>query len=112
VVKAVDLHGLTKFSQEKGVLDTMEKRRHVKKNVLQTRNFNIVLVCLESGQEIPTRPELYDACFYVVEGNGTFTVGNEKVKLSRGNIVFAPANVPRGIKSTERLVVLGIQEAH
>ena len=108
----MDLHELTEFSQEKGVLDTMEKRRHVKKNVLQTRNFNIVLVCLESGQEIPARPELYDVCFYVVEGNGTFTVGSEKVELSRGNIIFAPADVPRGIKSAERLVVLGIQEAH
>jgi len=112
VVNVVDVYGLKEFSQEKGLLDTMGKRRRVKKDLLQTKNFNIVLVCLESGQEIPIRPEPYDVCFYVIEGKGVFTIDEEQKELTKGNMIFAPANVARGIKSTERLRILGIQEAH
>ena len=97
-----DLTGLTEFS----------KTQRVKKDVFKTKWSNIVLVCLETGQEIPSRPEPYDVCFYVIDGNGTIAVGNEKVDVVRGNIVFAPANVARGIKSKERLTLLGIQEPH
>ncbi|MGB9854070.1 MAG: cupin domain-containing protein [Candidatus Bathyarchaeales archaeon] len=108
----INLNKLVEFSEDKGLLDTMEKRKRVKRDLLKTRHYNVVLICLESGQEIPPRPEPYDVCFYIVEGSGTFTVDSEKADLSHGEIVFAPANVPRGIKSKERLVVMGIQEPH
>ena len=97
-----DLTKLTEFS----------KTQRVKKDICKTKMFNIVLVCLETGQEIPSRPEPYDVCFYVIEGQGIFTVGDEQTNLKSGSLVFAPANVARGIKSTKRLSILGIQEAH
>jgi len=102
VAKMVDLHSLIEFSEKKGALTTMEDRQRVKKNVLETRNFNVVSICLDSDQEIPSRPEPYDVCFYIIDGNGTFTVGNEKFDLTKGNMIFAPANTARGIKSKER----------
>lgn len=93
-------------------LAEFSKNQRVKKDIFKTKWFNVVLVCLETGQEIPSRPEPYDVCFYVIDGKGTFTVGDERVDLSRGNMVLAPANVARGIKSKERLTLLGIQEPH
>ena len=90
----------------------MESRRQVRKDLLETSNFNIVLICLETGQEIPSHPEPYAVCFYVVGGKGTFTVGIERVELNRGSLIFAPANETRGIKSIERLTLLGIQDPH
>jgi len=108
----IDLRKHVEYSHDKGLLDAMEKRRRVKKDLLKTKNYNIVLVCLDAEQEIPSRPEPYDVCFYVVKGFGTFTVGNEKADLSSGQMVFAPANMARGMKSKERMVVLGIQEPH
>ena len=100
----LDVWDLTKLLE-------FSKIQRVKKDICKTKWFNIVLVCLESGQEIPSRPEPYDVCFYVIDGSGTFTIGNDQVDLSRGNIIFAPANASRGIKSKERLTILGIQEA-
>jgi len=97
-----DLTKLTEFS----------KTQRVKKDIHKTKWFNIVLVCLETGQEIPSHPEPYAVCFYVVDGKGTFTVGAEQVELSRGSLIFSPANEARGIKSIERLTLLGIQDAH
>ncbi|MGC8939295.1 MAG: cupin domain-containing protein [Candidatus Bathyarchaeia archaeon] len=111
-MKITKLSGLVEFSQKKGLLDTMEERKRVKKDLLKTKNYNLVLICLNDGQEIPSRPEPYEVCFYVIDGSGEFTVGKEKANLSRGEMLFAPANVPRGIRSKERLVLLGIQEPH
>jgi quercetin dioxygenase-like cupin family protein len=107
-----NLNKIAEYSQDKGVLDTMEKRKRVKRDLFKTKNYNLVLISLNTGQEIPVRPEPYDVCFYVVDGAGTFTVGEEQAELSRGEMVFAPANVPRGIKSKEPMVLLGIQEPH
>jgi len=97
-----DLTKLAKFSNT----------QRVKKDLCKTKMFNIVLVCLETGQEIPPRPEPYDVCFYVIEGQGTFTIGDKQTDLKGGSMIFAPTNVARGIKSTKRLSILGIQEAH
>lgn len=88
------------------------KTERVKKDIYSTKMFNLVLVCLETGQEIPPRPEPYDVCFYVIEGEGVFTVGDEQANLRDNQMTFAPANVSRGIKSIKRLSILGIQEAH
>jgi quercetin dioxygenase-like cupin family protein len=112
MAKVLDLNKLVEFSQKQGLLNTMEDRRRVKKDILKTRSFNLVLICLEAGQEIPSRPEPYDVCFYVVDGKGAFTVGDEQAELTRGGMIFAPANEARGIRSLERLTILGIQEPH
>ena len=101
----MDVWDLTKLAEFSNV-------QRVKKDLFKTKMFNIVLVCLETGQEIPPRPEPYDVCFCVIDGQGIFTVGEEQTNLKSGSMVFAPANVARGIKSTKRLSVLGIQEAH
>ena len=97
-----DLTKLTEFS----------KTKRIKNDLYKTKWFNVVLVCLEKGLEIPSRPEPYDVCFYIIDGKGTFTVGDEQADLSQGNMIFAPAGVARGIKSKERLTILGIQEPH
>jgi quercetin dioxygenase-like cupin family protein len=101
----LDVWDLTKLAE-------FSKTDRVKKDICKTRMFNIVLVCLEAGQEIPPRPEPYDVCFYVIEGEGTFTIGDRREDLNAGSMALAPANVARGIKSTQRLTILGIQEAH
>jgi len=107
-----DLRKHVEYSHDKGLLDAMEKRRRVKKDLLKAKNHNTVLVCMDTGQEIPSRPEPYDVRFYVVEGHGAFKVSDEEADLSSGQMVFAPSNMPRDIKSKERMVVLGIQEPH
>ena len=84
----------------------------VKKDLLKTGNFNVALICLETGQEIPSHPEPYGVCFYVINGKGTFTVGSEQFELASGEMIYAQANEARGIQSKERLTLLGIQDAH
>ena len=80
------------------------------KRLLDAGSFNLALVCLDAGQEIPPHPEAYDAVFYVVEGGGVFTVGAEEHTLEAGSMIFSPKEKLRGIRSIGKLSVLGIRE--
>ena len=83
----------------------------VKKDVFKGKHFNIVVVCLDSGHEIPPHDEPYDVFFYVISGKGIFTAGKKQWQSGPGSMFFAPAGT-RGIKCFERLTILGIQEPH
>ena len=88
----MNLKRLAQSSWGRGLSGTVEERKSVREELLETCCFNLVLVRLDVGQGIPPHPEPCDVCFHVVEGSGTFTVGGEKADLSAGEMVFAPAN--------------------
>jgi quercetin dioxygenase-like cupin family protein len=79
------------------------------KRLLDVGSFNLALVCLDVGQEIPPHPEAYDVVFYVIEGRGVFTVGIEQHTLEAGSMIFSTKEKLRGIRSIEKLSVLGIR---
>ncbi|MBS7619167.1 cupin domain-containing protein [Candidatus Bathyarchaeota archaeon] len=62
------------------------------------------------GQEIPSHPENYDAVFFVLKGEGVFTIGEEKLTLKEGSMIFSSKEKVRGIRSLKRLSILGIRE--
>jgi quercetin dioxygenase-like cupin family protein len=82
-----------------------------KSDIFKGKHFNIVLICLDDGYEIPPHHEPYDVFFYVVSGRGVFTVDEKQWDAEPGSMIFSPAGV-RGIKCLSRLTVLGIQEPH
>ena len=84
--------------------------QRIKKTIYKGDSFNLALICLNKGQEIPVHAEPYDVFFFVIDGRGVFTVGEEKIGMEKGSMIFSPAGL-RGIKCEENLVILGIQEA-
>ena len=65
--------------------------------------------CLLPGQYQKVHAhENSDKVYYVLEGAGRFTVGDEEKDLSRGHAVLAPAGVPHGVRNTfaENLILL------
>jgi len=112
LAKVFNLNTLTEFSRKQGLLNISENLEAVKKDLLRTGSFNVALICLEAGQEIPSHPEPYGVCFYVINGKGVFTVGSEQFELASGEMIFAQANEARGILSKERLTLLGVQDHH
>jgi len=82
-----------------------------KSDVFKGKHFNIVVICLDDGYEIPPHHEPYDVFFYVISGRGVFTAGANRWDAEPGSMIFAPAGV-RGIKCVSRLTLLGIQEPH
>ena len=112
MTKVFNLKELSSFSNKKGKLTIPNDLADIKNDLLETKNFTIATVCLDSEQEIPLHPEPYGACFYVIHGKGIFTVGEEQFELSEGQMIFAPANETRAIKCVERLMMIGIHDPH
>jgi len=101
-MKHIDLTELLEFSH----------LSHIKKDIIKTAGFNAVLICLETGQEISPHPEPYYVLFHVLEGEGMITAGAELYHVKPGHMVYVESNDIRGIKCTNRMSVIGIQQPH
>lgn len=82
----------------------------MKKNgVFETERFFCDTYCFEPGQEQKPHTHAHeDKVYYVLEGRGAFTVGDEERELGAGEIALAPAGQNHGVanRSQQRLVTL------
>jgi mannose-6-phosphate isomerase-like protein (cupin superfamily) len=84
-----------------------DKMRKV--NLFETRNFFCDVYCLEPGQEQKVHAHRdEDKLYFVLEGAGSFVVGEETRELGKNQIVFAPAGSQHGVRNTSdaRLTLL------
>ncbi|MDY6765283.1 MAG: cupin domain-containing protein, partial [Halobacteria archaeon] len=80
-----------------------------KVNLFQTDRMFCDVYCFEPGQE--QEPHTHagsDKIYYVLEGEGTFSIGDEVKTLGEGNAVVAKPGEEHGVKneSDERLRTL------
>lgn len=85
-------------------LDKMKKN-----NLFQTNRFFCDVYCFEPGQE--QKGHVHgdqDKVYLVLEGQGTFQVGQEIAILDAGQGTMAPAGMEHGVKNhtSGRLIVL------
>ena len=59
--------------------------------------------CLEPGQEQRVHAhDGSDKIYYVLEGSGVFTLGEDSSEQSAGDIVHAPAGIDHGVRGLAR----------
>jgi quercetin dioxygenase-like cupin family protein len=69
----------------------------------------IALMCLEPGQELTPHKAPLRLLMYVVEGRGTFTVGDEQIEADEKTCVLCDPMTPHGFKAKDsRLVVMAV----
>jgi|GEM_PF-2613457 quercetin dioxygenase-like cupin family protein len=56
----------------------------VKKDLMRSGQTDLVLVCFESGQEIPPHREPYAVQFLVLSGEGTIVSGDDEYQVETG----------------------------
>ena len=98
-MKTIKLSDYQIFSSEK-----MKKN-----NVFQTPRFFCDVYCFEPGQEQKGHVHgEQDKVYLVLEGQGTFQVGNDRQVLGPGEGTMAPAGEPHGVlnHTSQRLKVL------
>jgi len=82
----------------------------VKKDLMKTAGSNIVLICLETGQEILPHPEPYAVVFVVLQGEGVITSGAVEYPVKPQHLVSVKKDENRGIRCNKRMVILGIRD--
>jgi quercetin dioxygenase-like cupin family protein len=69
----------------------------------------IALMCLEPGQELSPHKAPLRLLMYVVEGRGTFTVGDEQIEADEKTCILCEPMTPHGFKAKDsRLVVMAV----
>lgn len=69
----------------------------------------VALMCLEPGQELAPHKAPLRLLMYVVEGRGTFTVGDETIEADEKTCILCEPSVPHGFRATDsRLVVMAV----
>ncbi len=95
------------FNWREHVGSNLEK--FYKTTLFQGDQLMIGLNCLEPGQtQAAHAHEGADKFYFVLEGWGTFTVGNEEQQAEVGAVVAAPAGIKHGVTNSgdERLSLL------
>lgn len=80
-----------------------------KTTLFQGQHLMVGLNCLKPGQVQSVHDHAdQDKFYYVVEGVGLFTVGEEEIEADEGNVIWAKAGIPHGVanKSDNNLVIL------
>lgn len=98
-MKVINALDVKRFSTEK-----MQKV-----NLFDTNNFFCDIYCFEPGQsQKPHSHEGSDKMYYVLEGRGLFTIGDQEKELGPHQTTLAGSGVPHGVRNPgpDRLVVL------
>jgi quercetin dioxygenase-like cupin family protein len=83
--------------------------KHYKDTLFAGEGMMLGINCLEPGQTQPVHDHAdQDKAYIVMEGQGTFTVGEETLAGEAGDCIWAPMGVVHGVTNTsdKRLVVL------
>ncbi len=87
----------------------VDPQKFYKTTLWQGAHVMIGLNCLEPNQVQPVHAHQgADKLYFVLTGNGHFTIGDEQQTAGTGTLVVAPAGVPHGVENQgdERLSLL------
>ena len=57
----------------------------------------VMHMSLQPGEVVPAHATPIDVFFFVLEGSGFVTVGEEKASVSAGTLVESPKDIPHGL---------------
>lgn len=86
-----------------------DPQKFYKSSLFQSPRMLLGLNCLEPGQTQDSHKHTdQDKFYFVIDGEGEFTVEHETYRAGPGWVVWAPAGKDHGVKNTsdQRLVVL------
>ena len=68
-----------------------------------------LLVNLEAGKSLAPCQMTFPVLYYVIEGQGVLSVGEEQASLKTGSVAVVPAGAVRSLAAREHLRVLAVQ---
>lgn len=99
--------------QTVSVTDMIEfaDKRRVRKKLLSEPMLESELVCYAPGQGTQEHfHKLQEEIYYIIEGSGSITIGDETTRVKAGDMIFSPADTPHSISTgSERMVMIFIK---
>ncbi len=96
---------ITHYSNHTGT----NPKKFYKTTLFNADHLMLGLNCLEPGQRQSVHDHAdQDKFYYVIEGQGHFTVGEDITEVGPGGVVWAEAGIPHGVENRgeERLTLL------
>ena len=84
--------------EDAAILDTPHKV-DVRK-LLDTDDAQVMLITLEPGEALKPHLTPVNVFFYILEGEGTVTIGDETEKVDRDTLVESPADILHTLANT------------
>ncbi len=99
-MEILDLKKLIKFNPDKISREMLADKPEMR----------IALMCLEPGQKLDPHKAPLRLLMYVVEGKGTFTVGDESIEADEKTCIPCDPMLPHGFRADKgkRLVVMAV----
>lgn len=99
-MEILDLKKLAKFYPDKISREMLSDKPEMR----------IALMCLEPGQKLDPHKAPLRLLMYVVEGKGTFTVGDDRIEADEKTCILCDPMVPHGFEANkgEKLVVMAV----
>ena len=96
------------LSKSQTLLELVEYARDsiVSKTILDKSAGSITLFAFDAGQKLSEHTTAYDAVIEVLDGWAELTIGGQEVRVSAGQIIIMPGNVPHAVAAQERFKML------
>ena len=78
----------------------------VSKTILDKPAGTITLFAFDRGQKLSEHTASYDAVVEIIDGLAQLTIGGQNVRVSAGDIIIMPANVPHAVAAEEKFKIL------
>ncbi len=74
----------------------------VSKTLKQNTAGTITLFAFDAGQGLSEHSTPFDAVVQVIDGEGHFMIGGEEHKVTEGQMIIMPANVPHAVRAEKK----------
>ena len=78
----------------------------VSRTLIDKKIGTLTLFAFDDGQGLSEHTAPYDACVQIVDGAADITIGGEVHRVSAGQMIIMPANVPHALRAAGRFKML------
>lgn len=78
----------------------------VSKTIIDKKVSTLTLFAFDAGQGLSEHTAPFDAVVQILDGVAEISIGGEALKVSSGQMVIMPANVPHALNATQRFKML------
>ena len=74
----------------------------ISRQIIQRKNGNVTLFSFDKGQKLSEHTAPFDALILIIDGEAEVQINSIPFKLTTGQTIIMPANVPHVVNATER----------